>query len=82
MLEGLEDDGDQPIRAAAMETLIQVTGGAVSESTVYPVTIAIPASLTDAASDILENCLDNSSGMKPDDVDAEDYLFPGQVTLG
>jgi hypothetical protein len=37
--------------------------------------------LVDIAQSVLENCIDNSSGMKPEDEDAPDYLFAGQVAI-
>ena len=85
MAEGLEDDADRESldRAAQFNRLLQITGSAAkSPETPYPCNVVIPAELRQAAEDVTENCLDTSSGMEPDDVDADDYIFPGQVTLG
>ena len=46
-----------------------------------PIVIEFPVKLHDAALGVLENCLDNSSGLKRDWVEADQHLFTGDVTI-
>ena len=88
MAEGMEEvvrDNADPFeiaRADALLRLIEETGYPDSNVPTFPYTVLLDAELVEAAEVVLENCLDNSSGMKPDDEDAEDCLFPGQVVIG
>lgn len=83
MAEGMEEvrrDDDDIATADALTKLIEVTGTPMSETTT-DLTIVLPDDLVEAAEITLENCFDNASGMKPDDADADDYLFEGQVVI-
>jgi hypothetical protein len=77
MLEVRQDDNDS--RAPLFERLIEQTPA--SGNDVYPRRFVIPGFAVQIARDILENCMDNSSGMQPDDSDAADHIFEGDVTI-
>lgn len=46
-----------------------------------PIELEMPMELCQVAKDVLENCLDNSSGLDPEDDEAEMHLFIGDVTI-
>src|SRR5215831_8005479 len=89
MADGMQevqlDDGNFDY-AQQLGELIRITGTAeavinVRLRQIGSFRVELPADLLEPARNVLENCLDNSSGMKPDDDDAEDYLFDGQVII-
>jgi hypothetical protein len=79
MAEGMaevREDNDDTATAVSLRRLIAAT-----DAGEFPRTVTLAAEIADAAAMVLENCLDNSSGMKPDDADASDYLFAGDVSI-
>jgi hypothetical protein len=82
MAEIRADDGDKATEALLIR-LIEETGGAVGDENAadaFPLTIALADELHQLTDDLIQNCLDDSSGVGEDD-DQEIYIFTGDVII-
>lgn len=86
MAEGMWDNADDDRltpRAALLDSLLNLltTSSYPAHPESYPLTVDLPDELVEPARAVLENCLDNSTDVDPEDEDACEFIFAGQVII-